>query len=436
MSSGTTPSIAIVIPAHNASTYLGEAIESARQQSYGNIRVLVVDDASTDDTPSIVNRYNAEDARVSLLSLSENQGPLAARLIAASSLASDYLLFLDADDQLFPEAVQRLLECAQARQADLVHAPMVSFSDADPELNLQGLDSWNLPLSSDDWRQPLDALICRDMRGWSSCGKLIHHDLMQRALSAFTWPPANLYWAEDLLLTSILLGECRCYAGCDSPSFRYRQGSGVTNRSVDVKTAERLVSSATSLELLGSYLKRSGRGPLEREIMPRLTDLVVFAVMQRWRATYGTDFEDAFLELISLRLGSGKSRNEIKSLTSSVDVLMGSSGSGLIIDEREAGRAVGFLKRYPLSGCVLIDSEQRLVGVFNSTDLARLEREGGTEANVLDFANRSPIHLTTASSAFEAYALMLGGRRLLTFVPVLEAGTTKLAGALAYRDLI
>ena len=62
------PLVSVIIPVYNGADFIGESIDSALQQSYGNLEVIVVDDGSTDGTLAILNGYAANDHRVRVLS--------------------------------------------------------------------------------------------------------------------------------------------------------------------------------------------------------------------------------------------------------------------------------------------------------------------------------------------------------------------------------
>jgi hypothetical protein len=93
--------ITIIIPAYNAGPYIQETLESALQQSGAVREVILVDDGSPDDTSARIEPYRS---RVRCLR-QENQGVSAARNLGAQQAKTDWLLFLDADDRLFPGAL-------------------------------------------------------------------------------------------------------------------------------------------------------------------------------------------------------------------------------------------------------------------------------------------------------------------------------------------
>lgn len=113
MSEGASALVSIVIPTYNGARYLAEAIDSALEQTYPHIEVVVVDDGSTDETAEIVAGYGG---RVVYLS-QDNAGPSVARNRGILASHGDFLCFLDSDDRLRPEMVGALM--AQADDADI-----------------------------------------------------------------------------------------------------------------------------------------------------------------------------------------------------------------------------------------------------------------------------------------------------------------------------
>lgn len=107
--------LSVIMPAYNAEKYIARSIESVLSQSWTELELLVVDDGSVDETAKIVSNIAAKDSRVRLLSI-ENSGPAMARNHALENLSADteYVTFIDADDELLPEALSYAMEKAQA----------------------------------------------------------------------------------------------------------------------------------------------------------------------------------------------------------------------------------------------------------------------------------------------------------------------------------
>ena len=100
------PLVSVVIPCYRQARFLGEAIESVLGQSYARVEVVVVDDGSPDNTAAVAARYPG------LIYVRQpNAGLSAARNTGLRRSKGDFLVFLDADDRLLPNAVEAGLEC-------------------------------------------------------------------------------------------------------------------------------------------------------------------------------------------------------------------------------------------------------------------------------------------------------------------------------------
>lgn len=101
-----TPFFSVIMPAYNAAEFIGEAIASVLGQSYTNWRLVIVNDGSSDDTPSIIEGFAAGDSRISVVHQS-NRGAAAARNSGIASSLSPWIGYLDSDDIWFPETLSQ-----------------------------------------------------------------------------------------------------------------------------------------------------------------------------------------------------------------------------------------------------------------------------------------------------------------------------------------
>ncbi len=112
--------LTLIMPAWNAEKDIERSVRSVLRQTYRDLRLVVVDDGSTDGTAAVLDRLAAEDARLVPLHV-PNGGPGRARNLALDRLDAEtkYVMFVDADDELLPEAAERAVAAAEAG-ADLV----------------------------------------------------------------------------------------------------------------------------------------------------------------------------------------------------------------------------------------------------------------------------------------------------------------------------
>ena len=98
------PKVSILIPCYNAEKYIGETLESVFRQTWPAIEVIVVDDGSVDRSAAVVRSF----ARPNLqLVEQENRGQTAALNVCLAHASGDFIQYLDADDLIEPEKIER-----------------------------------------------------------------------------------------------------------------------------------------------------------------------------------------------------------------------------------------------------------------------------------------------------------------------------------------
>ena len=112
--------VSIIVPIYNASEYLSRSIESILNQSYKNIEIILIDDASSDNSKDIIKEYALKDPRIKPIYSEVNQGVSKTRNLGLKTISGDYVTFMDADDYITPNMVQILLEKAIKYDSDLV----------------------------------------------------------------------------------------------------------------------------------------------------------------------------------------------------------------------------------------------------------------------------------------------------------------------------
>ena len=115
------PLITLIIPVYNVKPYLRQCLDSAVSQSYGNLEIIVVDDGSTDGSDEICDEYAAIHPQITLFH-SENRGVSAARNYGLDHMnrQSQFVAFLDSDDWLEFDAIQKLYDAVGGTHADIV----------------------------------------------------------------------------------------------------------------------------------------------------------------------------------------------------------------------------------------------------------------------------------------------------------------------------
>ncbi len=130
-SGGKAVKFSVLVAVYNAAPYLRACLDSILHQSVDELQILCVDDASTDDSLSILSEYAARDRRVEVIRLDQNQGQAAARNAALSRAKGEWILMVDADDLLGEDALEELARTMKRfPSADCIVLQLVRFGAA------------------------------------------------------------------------------------------------------------------------------------------------------------------------------------------------------------------------------------------------------------------------------------------------------------------
>ena len=186
------PEISVLIPAYNVAKSVARCLDSVIGQSFRDIEAIIVEDGSTDGTPAIIEEYAARDPRIKFIRHPGNCGLLWARKTGIEAAAGRFIMFLDSDDELVPDACGKLYSKALETGADLVIAGLDSIGTdgaVSPVYNelKYGDSSYGLAM----------AMAMGDVVAYA-CGKLYRREL-------FTCHPADFLkdhtYGEDLILS-------------------------------------------------------------------------------------------------------------------------------------------------------------------------------------------------------------------------------------------
>ncbi|MEO5646614.1 MAG: glycosyltransferase [Candidatus Paceibacterota bacterium] len=123
--------ISIIIAAYNSEKYLAQAIESAIEQTYQHIEIVVVNDGSTDDTINLIESYAKKDSRIVLISQA-NAGPSTARNTGFKNATGEYFCILDADDIMLPDKIESQVEFLEKHEfADFTYSKVYYFMEGE-----------------------------------------------------------------------------------------------------------------------------------------------------------------------------------------------------------------------------------------------------------------------------------------------------------------
>lgn len=177
--------VSIIVPLYNCEKFIGKTIESVIAQTYKDWEMIIVDDASNDNSYNIACGYAKQDARIKLFRMTENKGASACRNFALQQSSGRYIAFLDSDDIWSPHKLYLQIAYMQRHKALLSHTAYIFMDekskimpkgkvDVDNTINLEtymqttqiGLSSVIVDGKHIKLHFPDDRKLCEDARVW------------------------------------------------------------------------------------------------------------------------------------------------------------------------------------------------------------------------------------------------------------------------------
>lgn len=239
------PKVTVIVPVYNVEAYVGKCVDSILVQSFSDFELILVDDGSSDGGGAICDTYAEKDARIRVIH-QKNAGLGGARNTGIEAAAGEYILFVDSDDAIEPDTLEKTVGKSENLQADIL---AFSFRSVDENGNTLSVFKENLPKE-----KPLSPI--RDKQVFLSSPSA-WNKLYRRALFLSTgvrFPPR--VWYEDVRTTFKLFLFAKSIVFTDDVLYNYliRQGSIMQNSNV-----QRNVEIIEALEDILSYFKENGR---------------------------------------------------------------------------------------------------------------------------------------------------------------------------------
>ena len=119
--------VSVIVPVYNVEDYLRECLDSLINQSLDDIEIICVNDGSTDSSMEILKEYE-DNPKIRIYS-QDNAGLSAARNTGLEHVNGQYIYFIDSDDILCENALERLYETAEEKSLDMVIFKIINFDD-------------------------------------------------------------------------------------------------------------------------------------------------------------------------------------------------------------------------------------------------------------------------------------------------------------------
>lgn len=217
-------SITVCVPVYNVVRYLRECLDSIFSQDYANFDVIIVDDGSSDGSGAICDEYVARYPQQASVIHKDNGGLLLARRDGFARAAGDYVMCVDSDDALVPEALSAVAAAVAEVGADVVR---FGFTREKAEV-VPTASSASLKFYSAEEKPAMLRALCRSTSGSENpmWFKAIRHECVGAEVDFTSFK--GLTFAEDFLQTLTVYDRARTFCFLDTSLYYYRPGSGIT----------------------------------------------------------------------------------------------------------------------------------------------------------------------------------------------------------------
>lgn len=219
------PLVSVIVPVYNVYPYLRDCVQSVQAQSYQNWELLLVDDGSTDGSGELCDELAVEDGRIRVFH-KPNGGLSDARNHGMHHARGEYFCFLDSDDLLPENALEKLVGLCEQHRADVAMGQLLQF-ETEPQRQTGTTGGTEILTVQDTIR---GMLLRKGKIGHTACAKLFRRELW----AELRFPKGMLY--EDYAVIYKVMQGCRTVVADYEPLYYYRmRGRSIMHEPIQEK---------------------------------------------------------------------------------------------------------------------------------------------------------------------------------------------------------
>ena len=213
------PLFSILIPAYNVGKLIRRCLFTVLNQTYSNIEVIIVDDASTDNTFDVISEYSKHDKRIKVIRNEKNESLEYSRTVAMEMCKGDYIIFVDSDDYISLDICETLF-----RELSIEKSDIIEYSYA--------IDPYNMVVSQHHDDYTVEGILTLKYYHtiWNKC---YSRELIKKSLKAIKKFYCNM--SEDIYFATVFSHFAESYRIIDAVLYHYVRGDGMTSNGIFTK---------------------------------------------------------------------------------------------------------------------------------------------------------------------------------------------------------
>lgn len=222
--------VSIIVPVYNVEIYLKRCVDSLLCQTYHNIEIILVDDGSTDDSGILCDEIASQNAVVKVIH-KENGGLASARLAGFKISSGEYILFVDSDDYISKDMVEKLMYTAEKMRADLTICGYFTVNEGTIQKHSISLKK-GLILERENIERQYVCPLIGPLKGDVAlpgflCIRLLRRNLIQESF----FESERIYYKEDHVFDLLYSDHVKRIAIVNEPLYYYcYNSSSLSNR--------------------------------------------------------------------------------------------------------------------------------------------------------------------------------------------------------------
>ena len=283
------PLVSVIIPAYNSEKYIAGAVRSVLAQSYENIELIIVDDGSEDGTTGVLSGILSGGA-YTLISL-PHSGQSAARNAGVNAAHGKWIYFLDSDDLITPDAIEKLVSAGEAHSADIAFSDISRVRSSPGDVPPPAGSAEISPVSPDE----LIRGYFRRAYAVTAIGSLLKRSFLLEAHIGFKALP----WCEDIFFIWDMLAELSSAVKVNAPLYIYVDRPGSLMNGTDADRIIETYKKVKYYEFSEKLDKTLTRFIIPRFVWSSMNTMAKRAPFREWkRAADAMEYRENFRALL------------------------------------------------------------------------------------------------------------------------------------------
>lgn len=219
--------ISIIIPVYNVEKYLARCLESIINQTHTNLEIICINDGSPDSSLEILKKYEKQDKRIKIID-KRNGGVSSARNSGIRVMTGEYVLFVDADDWLEEQAIEKLCQIIKKENVDLVRGNYFTNVNETQSVKQKGVEK--IFKTPEEFKQTFFLDILKGTLPGYACLFLIKTSIIKKNNIFFN---EKIHFMEDMLFIVTLLTQIDSVYFSDFAFYHYFVNDSGATRSSD-----------------------------------------------------------------------------------------------------------------------------------------------------------------------------------------------------------